>query len=76
MQRWTNLSTEDKTKRINLQDALEMDLLEYSISKYWRGIDHDITSGPADGRVSKSTGPDGRGRSDALLAAHLSVCPS
>ncbi len=48
MQRWTRLSTEDKTKRINLQDALETDLLEYSVSKYWRGIEHDAISGPAE----------------------------
>ena len=48
MQRWSSLSPDDKLKRFNLQDALEEDLLEYSQSRYWKGIDHDILSGPAE----------------------------
>ena len=42
---WNSLSKEDKTKRTNLQIALEQDQLEYSLSKYWKSYEENPAAG-------------------------------
>lgn len=48
MQNWNNLNKIEQNKRANLQIALEEDLLDYSVDKYWRAIAHDPISGAAE----------------------------
>jgi DNA-directed RNA polymerase len=42
---WNNLSVNNQHKRANLQIALEEDLQEYSLNKYWQSLDHNIIEG-------------------------------
>ncbi len=46
MDSWTNLSKNDQELRYNLQVALEKDLEDYSINKYWNSIDQGELGDP------------------------------
>ena len=39
MNRWNKLSSDEQARRFNLQSALELELEDYSINKYWASVD-------------------------------------
>lgn len=45
MHKWNNLDSNNKTTRANLQTKLEVELMDYSLDKYWNSINHDKLQG-------------------------------
>ena len=48
-----NINDENKRQRARLQDALETELMDYSLDRYWNSINHDQLQGTPEQELVK-----------------------
>ena len=53
MDKWKSLSPDEQARRFNLQSALELELEDYSINKYWSSVDQGELGNPEQVLVKK-----------------------
>lgn len=47
MTRWTSLADKEKSKRLNFEMILEEDQMEYSVNRFWKGVEIETEATPA-----------------------------